>query len=1432
MTPFDSWLLLVLTRVLVILSIAWFAAWVSIKQHPHWQVWIWRTTSLGVIGTVVLSPHPGFIHIHWPSTALKHQPSISKTTVQVNERLSPGDVIRSQTVQPNMRNSKLTEGLQNYSGESSTPSVSAPVVANTSDLRAVDFTSERHWFDLLVSNCRPIVLFIWALGVCFFVAKLLWSWLFCMNQIRRSVISEAWIQERANELAARLGCRSIHVYRNDDVGSPALIGVCRPRIVIPSSLATEHCSQELDAAIAHELSHYAHRDLLWQNIIEVLYVLLWPLPWIWFVPSAHRYACELLSDETAANALSNRESYRSSLAKIALQVLTRSRASFGISMVSTPEIHRRLQFLSKVPSSYPSRWKLRVVALLACLLVFGISTVGIGRPPIATPFTSQPPSQPNSDPVNKDTSELPGEQSNESTPTQPNRIYRGRVIDEKGEPIEGATIRIFKAFDPFPARAVREITKTTNSMGVWEWDLGELPTVVALRVTHPNYIQREISLPKFSGESLESQLKFAKTIRGRIVDESKQPVVDATIHAVSNGMSDGMMFTDRASSVSKSDGTFVISGVQGNTLSLHAIAPDGRTAYISNFPVTPDQPYTLFANPASKIEFRVRNRSDEAISEAKIEVRKWADSRHIQWNSETDGSGNASWLTAPTGRLVFCVVHPDYSTKWHVIEPPFDGVQRIVLDPPHKLDATVLDKLTGKPIERFEAFLRYKRLIDEMGPRESLPDSTTEIGNSQFNRPVTLEGTDGKLSFISDLDFSEFELEVKAQGYLPMQLKIAKGDKDFLSELRMEPTAITNLAVLCPDGSPATGACVSIVKQNFIKFSEEEFDRALQAKNQYDTTVRVRTDENGRFEPTWGKDDYALMIHHPSGYYVGPAVTARSLQKVQLSPWMTMRFTGVKSEVAQSGTLELQYQFFPMSPFYFQVPVQYDPTTEEVIATEAPASFYGALTNIVTNGNTGFHHRLVNFISTDVSEVKREHVIIASGNSSVRGKLVFSGPGDSSRMPQIRIHSVSEVAQLSRTVDVQSDGSFEIHDLPAGQYAFENQLTTKETLFERNQIGPRSSRYYVLNDPDFGFKINENESLDLGTVACERRIIDANPQPRKFEPKFEEINDTFQSNKRVRFVVRSGRPSWQRFGTSHTEKIQFLDNELQPIREFGFETTKGIFGRNRRSNDSSVMVVAYNNELVFFDPFGRKTGVLQNAMPPSLAGTVFERLVLVGPRSLNKGPADLSLFDVKENAVKPFSGVRMSMAADSPRESGVWGYTNGMISKFDLSGKEVHSVTFDDTRLQPRELSTDMNNEGCWLTLYNPEAWGESTGWVVRVTDGKPPIITELGKQLPLHTEVINGDAYILGSVNQNPFLSLSQWEIVRVNSEGKVNGRWHVNCRDMCVDPEGRGMWLALPDQLALVNFEDDAMRVLETKDVAGVHGVLVLPMNATTER
>lgn len=121
---------------------------------------------------------------------------------------------------------------------------------------------------------------VWLLGsACVFGA-----WL---NRLRNSHsgLSLAANDEREALDRAKwnLGSQAAIELRCSERSEPALIGVFRPRISIPSGLAKELTTAEFEAVLMHELAHARRRDNLASAMVHCLVCLFWFHPLLWFV---------------------------------------------------------------------------------------------------------------------------------------------------------------------------------------------------------------------------------------------------------------------------------------------------------------------------------------------------------------------------------------------------------------------------------------------------------------------------------------------------------------------------------------------------------------------------------------------------------------------------------------------------------------------------------------------------------------------------------------------------------------------------------------------------------------------------------------------------------------------------------------------------------------------------------------------------------------------------------------------------------------------------------------------------------------------------------------------------------------------------------------------------------------------------------------------
>ncbi len=77
-------------------------------------------------------------------------------------------------------------------------------------------------------------------------------------------------------------------------GCPALVGVFRPKVILPADFETRYTPQEQSLVLAHERVHLRRRDTLWNALVALLRCLFW------FNPLVHLAASRLRVDQELA----------------------------------------------------------------------------------------------------------------------------------------------------------------------------------------------------------------------------------------------------------------------------------------------------------------------------------------------------------------------------------------------------------------------------------------------------------------------------------------------------------------------------------------------------------------------------------------------------------------------------------------------------------------------------------------------------------------------------------------------------------------------------------------------------------------------------------------------------------------------------------------------------------------------------------------------------------------------------------------------------------------------------------------------------------------------------------------------------------------------------------------------------------------------------
>ncbi|MGB7159028.1 MAG: M56 family metallopeptidase, partial [Tepidisphaeraceae bacterium] len=340
-----------------------------------------------------------------------------------------------------------------------------------------------------------------------------------------------------DELRVIFGVRRDVEFRvTHDALGPALLGVVRPLLVVPTS-AVEHDAARLRAILAHELIHLRRGDS-WVTMVQwIARCVWWFNPLVWWMNREIDRTRELSCDEGVIATLGCAPA---GYAQMLLDVLRLRRAarpvafSLGVSGVQvTSERLRRImsdtpRFTRRTPAAY---WAL----LLACALLVlpgarltRENTVA-AQPKPTSPVATQP--------------VKPGEAQH----------YSGVLLDKStGKPIEGATITVHRLTSrkPGPMRKFAEASRhKTDAQGRFAFDVppeqaAEDLLYLELDASHPDYVgfngtgyshSMIVKNRSLGEEPFFSKLELnpGEEVTGVIHDPGGKPLADVPVRFVS-----------------------------------------------------------------------------------------------------------------------------------------------------------------------------------------------------------------------------------------------------------------------------------------------------------------------------------------------------------------------------------------------------------------------------------------------------------------------------------------------------------------------------------------------------------------------------------------------------------------------------------------------------------------------------------------------------------------------------------------------------------------------------------------------------------------------------------------------------------------------------------------------------------------------------------
>jgi hypothetical protein len=499
------------------------------------------------------------------------------------------------------------------------------------------------------------------------------------------------------------------------------------------------------------------------------------------------------------------------------------------------------------------------------------------------------------------------------------------------------------------------------------------------------------------------------------------------------------------------------------------------------------------------------------------------------WQSRTGADGRFRWPNATLEKVALSVYDPAESRSvFHEIPPAAQGGEVIVTMPaPFRLRGKVVDAETGRPIERFR-LIKGSVYLRASFPGDAEPEAN---GPPDWNHEPAemVSGGRYETGFVDDaadtpLGYPLLVIRIEAEGYAPAvsrRYRDDEGEQTCGFALRKHPW-IKGI-VRAPDGSPAAGAEVVVA----AKGGPVPWIYNGRLAKGWPGDV-VRTGPDGRFafaKPDQGGrivivGDRGLAQRTPDELAAAPGVT--------LEPWARIRGrlrvgTGVGARrIVGARITEADYRGQPAVPFNARVLT--DAEGRFVLDRVAPGHAMVYLTHWFSNGTMMRSHRQ----GVDVASGQTAEVILGGAGrpvigrvtraaglpsfdlESARGHLKLQQPApefpegfddwdaDRQRAWWFAFYETEEGRKYYErangyVVDVRSDGSFRLDDVPEGRYRLKLEYVESPAWPDSPEATNASVKLAVL-EMYFDVPAGPDEKpLDLGTLTL------APPEPEAID---------------------------------------------------------------------------------------------------------------------------------------------------------------------------------------------------------------------------------------------------------------------------------------------------------------------------------------------
>jgi bla regulator protein blaR1 len=290
------------------------------------------------------------------------------------------------------------------------------------------------------------------------------SQLVLIRRIKRTpVLSNPRLRDLADNCRGELGIRqNVEVVETDCVFGPALMGVFKPRILLPTAISAAFSQQDLRFIFLHELSHYRRRDLARIWLAVVLNAIHWFNPLVWLAARRVRAEADLCCDVAVLSCLTPVEKVAYGRTMLKALRFTNPAQTLGVAahwFTGQGYLRERIRRVAEF-ENHQKRGTALTVVLLALLISVG--------------FTDARRGEGNAAPAR------PAVYKTEEPQAAGTLIY-GRLVDEERRPVPGAVINL-RVDEQKSGRYT-----VSDAEGRFVWDAGS-ESRANLDVTAPGFL--------------------------------------------------------------------------------------------------------------------------------------------------------------------------------------------------------------------------------------------------------------------------------------------------------------------------------------------------------------------------------------------------------------------------------------------------------------------------------------------------------------------------------------------------------------------------------------------------------------------------------------------------------------------------------------------------------------------------------------------------------------------------------------------------------------------------------------------------------------------------------------------------------------------------------------------------------------------------------